>query len=197
MTEAELIDQDGLFHNIVKASAIMQGRYALLPNGPLDLNAGNVLTGIELPKDKYPLVACLPPVSAVDSGNLSSGQWERLTMRLIFACKKGVSGDGQFKDRDPNTNTSLQRSANDWSDMKAVAFAFFHAFEGMERVLRGSARLDERSPLRISRFTNAQSDGISGVLVQFGMALATACLHTDINASDIAIPDSIQNPKFH
>src|SRR5687768_17511413 len=132
MQESQLYDKDGLFHNIVKQSQFMQGRYVVLPNGSSDLGAGNILSGIELPKEKYPLVACLAPTSTFEPSKYR----EYINCRLLFITTTAADGTGSFKHRDPLTNTEQHRVSHNWQDMKASAFAFFQALDALQNKWR-------------------------------------------------------------
>lgn len=196
MTEASLYGKDGLFHQVVKQSAILNGRYVILPNGATDLNAGNILSGIELPKEKYPLVATLPPVSDVPQAN---DKWESFYFRMLFLCTSGYTGDNKIKYPDPLTNTSTHTVPMDWNDMKNLAFGFMKALESIQTrpASRGVWRLSQQTTWRITRVSNAGNEKTSGVLLQFGASLAIDCEFTDINIDAIVLPATEHAKHFH
>lgn len=183
MTELRLYDKDGLFHNIVRKSAVMAGRYHVLPNGTNDLNSSNI-TGIELPKEKYPLVACLAPASYVNP-SAASGQWEHFSFRVLFLTNAEKTGDNQFKGRDHLTNTSQARTPADWHQMKMVALAFMNALEQLQPQAKAWFQLDQRSPWQVRRITRTDNDQLNGVMLSFGAMVATVCIYPDISEAAI------------
>lgn len=183
MTELQLYDKDGLFHNIVKKSTVMAGRYHVLPNGTNDLNSSNI-TGIELPKEKYPLVACLAPASYV-SPTASTAQWEHFNFRVLFLTTAEKTGDNQFKGRDPLTNTSQARTPADWLQMKTVAFAFMNAVEKLQPKAKAWFQLDQRNPWQVRRITRSDTDQLNGVMLSFGAMVATSCNYSDVSDETI------------
>lgn len=199
MTELFIYGTNGLFHNIVKQSAIMNGRYAVLEKGPFDLNLNNLLSGLDIPGDKYPIVACLPPASDVPGTLQGSDAWEIFQFRLLFLCRTYMTGDNQIKLPDFNTNSSLHRIAQDWADMKNAALGFMNALEQLQRkpALRGAFRLAQRPMWRIARVSSKLNDNLSGVLLLFSGELATPCEFTDINISSIEIPTDNHPQHFH
>lgn len=196
MTELQIIDKDGLFHNIAKQSAIINGRYAVLAKGSQDLNMNNLLSGLDLPKDKYPGIFCLPPVSELPC-TLQGGQWETFSFRVLFLTTTNYTGDNQIKSPDFNTNTSLHTIAQDWYDMKTVAFGFMNALESVQKQLRGQFRLSQQSTWRFARVSAQQNDVLSGVLAMFSVSLAADCVYEDINISAIELPAAIHPQHFH
>lgn len=182
MTEAQLYHPDGLFHEIVKRSKIMRGRYHILPNGTSDLNT-NSLKGVELPdaNGDYPLVACLAPRSTLEIGG-----WEKLSFRILFLDTTESTGDNKPKGRDHLTNTSTHKVYQDWQDMKRVATAFVSALVNMPTLL-SKAFVDERAPIVITRITEIEKAKVSGVMLEFRMNIADGCM-TD-NVSDIDVGD--------
>lgn len=195
MTEASVYDKDGLFHSICKASAIMNGRYAVLPNGSVDLNAGNVISGLDIPKEKYPIVACLPPVSVLEPDKTG---WECFYFRLLFLCTSGYTGDNKVKFNDKNTNASLHKTSLDWNDMKNVAFGFLAALQKIKpSQLQGKFTLLQGSPIRFTRVSNALNDRISGVMMQFEARLFIDCEYTDIVQDDIELTFEEHIQHFH
>lgn len=196
MTELQVYGNDGLFHNIVKESSIINGRYAVLEKGANDLNLNNLLNNIELPKEKYPGVFCLPPVSELP-GPVAQAQWECFYIRLLFLCSTGYTGDNQFKTRQVDTNTSTHTIAMDWADMKLVALGFKNALEKIQKNLRTEFHVKQGSPWRITRVSRTQNDQLSGVMAQFECELATSCEFSDINLSGIQLPGVIHPQHFH
>lgn len=196
MTELQIYDKDGLFHNIVKASSILAGRYNILPYGASDLNANNVLTGIELPKDTYPLAVCLPPVSSVP-GTTQSNIGERFVFRMLFLCKSFYSGDNKIKSPDPNTNTSMHTIPMDWNDMKNTAMGFMNSLEQLIPILTGDFIIEQRKDWIINRISNKGVDGVSGVMLTFYGAIGLACEYPDYDVSVITLPMEEHEPHFH
>lgn len=196
MTELQIYGKDGLFHQIIKVSAIMSGRYTVLPYGASDLNANNVLSGIELPKDKYPLVACLPPISYLP-GTTQSNNGETFQFRLLFLAKTFYSGDNQIKTTDPGTNTSMHSIPMDWNDMKIIATGFMNALEKLTPDLSGMFSVSQKSNWSISRVSNKAVDGVSGVLLSFNANVPLPCDYPDINFSAIILPTAEHLQHFH
>lgn len=187
MDELQLYGKEGLFHQVVKRSAVFNGRYGVLKKGG-DLNLNNVLSGIELPApgDTYPGVFCLPPQSTIN-GTLQNGDWECFYFRLFFLCTTGYTGDNQIKEPDPSTNTSLHTVAMDWSDMKGLALGFMNALEKLQKnpALRSEFRLGQKEPWKIFRLSNLQNANVSGVMLQFEGQINVPCEFTDINIDGI------------
>lgn len=191
MTEKNLYDRDGLFHNITKQSTVMAGRYVVLPNGANDLNAGNILSGIELPQAKYPLVACLPPTSDIVSG---FEKWEYFICRLLFLDTTAADGTGQMTSRSQATNTSGRSAQAIWQSMKECAFAFLSALEAMQDKTRNQFIIDSSTPYRFARVSNREKDLVSGLMVQIKVGVFHACSFADIpeNKYDqIVIPNML------
>lgn len=199
MDEFQVYDKNGLFHNVVKKSIIMAGRYAILSTGSGELNRSNLLSGIELPTEKYPLVACLPPISNLKP-SLQEGQWERMNFRLLFLCRSHTTGDNEIKSRDHNTNTSQHTISRDWNDMKKVALSFMNALERTCKRMRDKFRLSDSSDWNINRITEAQNDKVNGVLVQFSGSIFTGCTFediTDVNIALIDLPAEVHTAHYH
>lgn len=196
MTELQLYGKDGLFHNIVKQSAVFNGRYGVLPKGGTDLNLNNILTNLELPKAKYPGVFCIPPISDLPA-TVQQAPWECFYFRLFFLCTTGYTGDNQIKAPDPLTNTSLHTVPMDWNDMKNLALAFMNALEKLTPRLRGQFILSQKGEWRIARLSNVQNDNLSGVVIQFEGKIAAPCEFTDINIAEIELPTAVHQNHFH
>lgn len=196
MTEFQLYDKNGLFHNIVKQSAIMSGRYAVLPKGAHDLNLNNLLSTLDLPKDKYPGVFCLPPVSDIP-GTVQQAPWETFNFRLLFLCTTNYTGDNKIKKPDFNTNSSLHTMSMDWNDMKNVALGFMNALEKLHVKTRGAFRLGQKGDWRFIRISGVQNDNVSGVIVLFQAAIAVTCTFEDIDINAIEIPVADHQTHFH
>lgn len=189
MTELQTYGIDGLFHNLVKQSRVMAGRYAVLHKGAHDLNMNNLLSTIELPTDfKYPGVFCLPPVSESDN---PVGGYELFNFRLIFVCTAEQTGDNQIKYKEPFTNTSLVKTAHDWQDMKEVAFSFMSALKKVGKSVKEFYLSEQSSTIRIARFSNMQNDNLNGVMLFFSAAIFSKCEYSDIEVSDanLVFPD--------
>lgn len=195
MTEFQLYDKDGLFHNVVKQSAIMAGRYAVLPKGAHDLNLNNLLSTLDLPKDKYPGVFCLPPVSELPA--TVQGSWEVFHFRLLFLCTTHSTGDNKIKKPDFNTNSSLHTISMDWNDMKNMALEFLNALEQVQRKVLNEFRLGQNREWRIIRISAVQNDNVSGAMLFFPCSLATTCTYSDINIDAIEIPVTDHQTHFH
>lgn len=199
MTEYQLYGKDGLFHSIVKASKIMKGRYAILPGGGMDLNMNNVLSGLEFPKAKYPMVCCLTPMSAFTQASVV-GQWEVYNFTLFFVTTTHNTGDNKLKRPDPSTNSSLHKSPMDWSDMHQVMLGFMTALETTGKNFRAGLRIDQKGQWVVGRFTEKGNDKVSGVFIRFSASIPALCEYPDINPDDIELPDfeTIDHPQhFH
>lgn len=196
MTEFQLYDKDGLFHNIVKQSAILNGRYAVLPKGAHDLNLNNLLSSLDLPKDKFPGAFLLPPVSELPA-TVQQGAWETFNFRILFLCTTSYTGDNKIKKRDQNTNSSLHTISMDWNDMKGMALEFMNALEKIQRKVISQFRLAQRGDWRIIRISGVQNDNVSGVMIMFQGAIATTCTFSDININAIQIPVADHTKHFH
>lgn len=182
MNEYQIYGKEGLFHNVTKASTIMNGRYAVLAKGGGDLNRNNILTDLDLPKDKYPGVFCLPPVS--DIATVQQASWETFSFRLLFLCTLHYTGDNKIKSPDFNTNSSLHKLEMDWSDMKDVALSFMNA---LERLKLPGFRMGQQGTRRIIRVSDMQNDRVSGVMIMFTAAIAVECVFTDINIDNVPV----------
>lgn len=190
MEEYYVYGKYGLFFQIAKASAILNGRYAVLPKGGGDLNRNNLLSDLDLPKDKYPGVFCLPPVSDLETAQQAS--WESFSFRLLFLTTTYYTGDNKIKAPDPNTNSSLHKMEMDWSDMHDVALNFMNA---LEKVKFPGFRMGQKGLWRIIRVTDVQNDRVSGVMVIFTASIAVQCDFTDIDPADVALP--VLTPNIH
>lgn len=186
MDELQIYGNDGLFHNIVNKSAVFAGRYGVLPKGGQDLNLNNILSGIEFPKDKYPGVFCVPPLSELKA-TVQQAAWECFYFRLYFLCTSKYTGDNQFKFREPSTNTSKHKVPEDWSDMKNLALGFMNALEKVQKKIITQFRLKQSGEWKIIRLSNVQNDNLSGVMIQFAAEISTPCAFTDINVDNVDI----------
>lgn len=191
MTELNIYGTDGIFHMIVKASSVMDGRYAVLERGARDLNINNLLSGLELPESKYPGVFCLPPQSDTDN---TTGAWETFEFRLLFLCSSYSTGDNQIKYADDLTNTSLHTVAQDWSDMKNCAMGFIHALRQVEV---SGFRLSQNRNYRIIRLSEIQNDRLSGVMLLFNAALFNSCSYDDIDMNALEAEFSNHQNHYH
>jgi hypothetical protein len=194
MDELQLYGKEGLFHNIVKQSAIMDGRYGVIEKGG-DLNLNNVLSGIEFPESAYPGVFCLPPISAIKEVSVQQATWECFYFRLFFMCTTESTGDNQLKGRIPETNTSSHKVNMDWNDMKVVAMNFINALEQLQRnpEIRGKFRLGQKEPWKIVRLSRVNNPVLSGVMLQFEGELSVPCEFTDININNSEVLAGIIN----
>lgn len=199
MNELSLYNTNGLFHNITKQSAILNGRYAILQKGAHDLNMNNLISGLDLPKegDKYPGHFCLPPVSELPGTLQASNSWETFQFRSLFLCRTNYTGDNKIKSPDFNTNSSLHTIPMDWADMKMVAANFMNALEKMHPRLRGEFRLSQQTTWRIIRVSGMQNDNLSGVMVLFSGSIAAPCEFTDIDIPAIELPVDNHPTHFH
>lgn len=196
MSEFRVYGNNGLFHNVVKQSAIFNGRYALLEKGAPDLNISNLMNGLELPvRAKYPGVFCFPPYSELES-TLVSG-WEEFYFRILFLAKTGVTGDNLVKMPDPLTNTSLHTAGQDWSDMKDLCLEFINALEQLQNSTRTFFRMGQKTGYKISRVTRMQNDNVSGVMVTFPASVAITCVFDDIDTAAVEIPADTHTKHFH
>lgn len=192
MHEHQIYGKDGLFHNIVKQSKIFAGRYAILPQGAVDLNTNNILSGLDIPADKYPIVACLPPASTFD--NAPAG-WEHFYFQLLFLCTAGYTGDNKVKFNDQNTNASLHAQDLDWNDMKNGALAWYDALMKIKpTMLQGKFKLMQGATIRIRRITAMQNDKLSGIMFSFEAALVIDCDYSDIEGDvSLEIPQHAEH----
>lgn len=198
MTEFQVYGEDGLFHSIVKASKIMNGRYAVLPHGAMDLNMNNAISGIEFPKSKYPGVFCLTPMSAFTQSSVI-GQWESYNFTLLFVTTTHNSGNNKLKRPDPSTNSSLHTSPMDWSDMHQVMLGFMTSLETSGRTIRSHFRLDQKGQFVVGRFSNKNNDNLSGVWVRFTVSIPAICeVSSQWNAVQLPDFETIIHPEhFH
>lgn len=185
MREFQIYGKDGLFHNVVKASAVMNGRYAVLSKGGGDINRNNILSDLDLPKAKYPAVFCLPPVS--DLGTVQQAGWENFSFRLLFLATTHYTGDNKIKFPDKNTNSSLHTIPMDWSDMKQIGLNFMNA---LERIRLTGFRMNQQGSWKIVRVSDMQNDRLSGVMMVFSAGIAVDCEFTDINIDNITTTTS-------
>lgn len=198
MTELQLYGTDGIFHNIIKQSAIMNGRYALLERGGTDLNLNNILSGLDAPKYQFPLTACVCPTSSLD-GSIKPGLREDFYFMLFFLTTTKYTGDNKIKSPDPLTNTSMHKISYDWQDMKTVALNFMNALEKVQKKI-SSQFIVNSGKRKITRITDVQNQSLSGVMISFESGLTTDCEYTDITADKIAmiqLPTTIHQPHFH
>jgi hypothetical protein len=190
MDELQLYGDEGLFHQVVKQSAVFNGRYGVLPKGGTDLNLNNILSGIEFPKEKYPGVFCVPPLSELPA-TVQQAPWECFYFRIFFLCTTNSTGDNKIKSPDPSTNTSLHTVPMDWSDMKTLALNFMNALEKIQKPLIKQFRLKQREPWKIVRLSKVQNDNLSGVMLQFQGEISTPCAFTDIDIDGTGIMEEI------
>lgn len=194
MTEVQIYEKDGLFHNLVKLSQIMNGRYAAISDGS-DMNTNNVLSYLEANQNKYPVVVCTIPPSIVEPGYILTPGKEDFTFRLYFLCTTNYTGDNQVKSRDPGTGTSLHNERFDVSDMKNVALSFMKALQSIEQTTRGSIfYFAPKQPYKIQRIVNAGNDKVAGVAMQFVLKVTLDCDYTDIDISGTDIDTLITVP---
>lgn len=196
MNEIMLYGQNGLFHNIIRQSSILNGRYAIIPRTGADLNANNLLSGLDFPAGKYPGVFCAPPYSVIPT-TTKAGYWERLYFRLYFLTTTLYTGDNQIKFVDTNTNTSMHTINQDWSEMKELAFEFIHALESIQLAHIKEWRLGQKDEWQLNRMTNLQNDRLTGVCLHFEMQLPIVCDYEDINVSAIDYPIEEHITHFH
>lgn len=202
INETDIYYKEGLFHNAVKQSDIMAGNYVVLPKNASDLNTNNILSGIEIPipgVGKYPLVACLPPVSLMEP-TTAKGTPEYFAFTLLFLCTSDSTGDNQFKNRIPETNTSLHTPVYDWNDMKRVALSFLAGLESAQKKLLNYFHLDQRTQWRVTRLTKMQVDNVSGVMLQFTCVIKNGCTFDDIPAdkfANIILPTGTHATHMH
>lgn len=189
MTELQIYGKDGLFHSIVKANKIMNGRYAVLPGGGMDLNMNNVLSGIDFPQAKYPGVFCLTPTSAFLNASVI-GQWESYNFTLFFVTTANNTGDNKLKKPDAKTNSSLHTTPEDWSDMHQIMVGFMAKLEEVSRSreLRSGLRMDQKSQWIINRFSNKGNDNVNGVVVRFTLSIPALCEFTE-QWNEVDLPD--------
>lgn len=189
MTELAIYEKDGLFHNVVKKSTIMNGRYVALSDGK-DLNTNNVITHLEQVKSKYPIVVCTIPFSIIQVKG-----WEDFFFKMYFLCTSGYTGDNQFKNRDHLTNTSMHKTTFDVSDMKTVALSFMSVLEQIEMQTKGNLlRFKDKQPYKIERIINITGDKVSGVSLSFMMQAAVECLYNDVNVNDTTLAELFTSP---
>lgn len=189
MDELQIYEKDGLFHNIIKTSQIMAGRYAAINDGS-EMNIGNIITHLDAVKPTFPITVCTVPYSQIDfvnSGN-SPGR-ESYIFRLWFLCTTNYTGDNKIKFNDPATNTSLHNARFDISDMKQVCFSFIQTLEALERktMSRTFSLSGPGNTHKIERIIKANSANLSGVYITFGMDVPLDC----DSYTDVVRPDNI------
>jgi hypothetical protein len=195
MNEISIYGKNGLFHNIIKQSRIMNGRYQVLPKGSHDLNMNNLLSGLDLPTTQYPGVFCLPPTSDL----MDTSAWETLNFRVLFVCTSEGTGDNQIKYPDHTTNASQVNTAKDWNDMKEVALSFMNALTKIQKSMMPMADwyVGEKGSWRIVRFAQMQNDNLSGVMVMFSMNIFDKCEYGDIEVNDVDLIFPQLETTFH
>lgn len=193
MNEAQLYHTDGLFHNIIKQSRIMDGRYAVLPKGSHDLNMNNILSGLDLPSEKYPGVFCLPPISEMQSA--TGGQL--FNFRILFVTTSTGTGDNQIKYIDTITGAAQENPAKDWNDMKVVALSFMQSLEKIQKSFLKEFHLSQTETFRIVRFAQMQNDNLNGVMLMFSMIMYDVCQYSDIQLTDVNVLFPDHETTFH
>jgi len=205
MNELDIYDKGGLFNKIVEAlpDNIFNGRYAALEKHTNEINQNNLISILDEVKEKYPLVACMPPASSVN-GPVKNGSWELFNFRLLFLCNDKYTGDNQLINRDHLTNTSLTRSNTDVFDMKYQSSIFLAALE--EVLEKGSApgggrminqfRIAQNSNYRFTRIVRQGTERLSGVMVDFQGQLLIKCVNASF-AGSIIISERDYQPLKH
>lgn len=204
--ELFLYDRDkGLFKEILKSSAIIQGRYHVSPNYGTNLNTNNLdeflkddKYGLMTPTQKYPICVCMTPGSRFTK--INDQKWEEFWFSLYFLCTAEQDGTNQIKKLDKASNTSGQHPWYDWSDMKQCAADFIEILKKViYKRLAGSVPIKsllnidfERA--MITRITKFNNDRLNGVSVTFTAYMATdACTLKDYGdvVNDVTIPPLI------
>lgn len=202
--ELFIYDRDkGLFKEILKQSTVLAGRYHVSPNYGHDLNTSNLeqyikdpASGLSDVKQKYPCCVCIAPKSSFIT--INGARWERFYFPLFFLCKSFVTGTGQIKTPDRDTNTSAHHVWQDWKDMKEVAANFL---ELLKTVIKTKATVatevvaavplksilnvdfENATVRRLARFNN---DQVTGVEVTFMVMLSSgSCVLSDYNNAAI------------
>jgi len=190
LSEVQIYEKDGLFHNIVKLSKVMAGRYTAISDGS-DMNTNNVASILEAAKEKYPIVACTIPYSIIQRPG-----WEDFAFRIFFLCTTNYTGDNQIKVRDPGTNTSMHNERFDVNDMKIVALNFLRALEMIQEAGKGKpVHFKDKQPYKLHRIVNKGNDKLSGCFVDFQLASELACDYTDIDLTGIDLNTLLTVPQ--
>lgn len=197
MTEVQIYEKDGLFHNIVKLSKIMKGSYVAISNGG-EMNTNNLLSALEPAKNKYPIVACTIPKSVIGP----PPGWEDFTFRIYFLCTTNYTGDNQIKQRDPGTNTSMHGERYDVNDMKIVCLNFMAVLENIQQAYRGNLfHFKDKVPYVLERIVNQGNDKVAGCYISFILKAPLVCDYTDIVLAGVDINTLItvpaHIPHFH
>ena len=212
INELFLYDREkGLFKEILKKSAIIEGRYHVSPNGGKDLDTNNLetyikdpLNGLSGPDQKYPICVCMTPRSRIV--NINGRRLEEFTFNLYFVCNTFYTGTNQIKAHDKDTNTSAHHIWYDWMDMKRSAEGFLFMLDSQlkrkitvgEKIfpLRAYANLGDSAIY--NRLTKFNNDRLSGVSLAFNMLLdATVCDsedYSEVNPEDITMPPADIHP---
>lgn len=184
--ELQIYEKNGLFHNITKSSAIMNGRYAAIVDGA-DFNVNNIIAKLDSLKSQFPMVACQVPFSLVNGVDAGFPGIEDYVFRMYFVCRTGSTGDNQTKVKDPLTNTSLHNAKFDASDMKKVCFSFMRALEKLERKTKQRIFIIKTpQQYRIDRIISMNNANLSGVYITFILQVPFQCdQFTDVDLTGI------------
>lgn len=190
-----------LFKNILSASMVIEGRFVILNRIAADMNSSNfgedvndALGGLTTSK-KYPAVVMTPPIET--SINDDKGMY---TMRfdMYFLTKYGITGDGDVKSKDLETNRSLHTKEQDWKDMREVAANFRRK---LRELIRRPPVCNEIREVKDSRdeyyrITYKMNDNVNGIKLCFELQLVDDCnaLADYDNDVEIEIPDLSPHP---
>ena len=155
----------------------MEGRFHICPHWGSELNAGNLERVIEqtigeLPAKKYPLTIMMPPRSSGDFADGEYGVKEGYNFVLLFLTTTFTDGNGQVKNPNPDTGTSMHTIVEDWHDMKRCAASFMRV---LKELMPANFILSERTPQYIDPISTMGNDRLSGVMLQFAATLFTGC----------------------
>ncbi len=190
-----------LFKNILSASTVIEGRFVILNRIAADMNSSNfgedvldALGGLTV-KKKYPAVVMMAPyeTSLNDGKRTSSMKFE-----MYFLTKDGVTGDGNVKNRDVETNRTTHTKEEDWKDMREVAGNFrikLREIVGKPPVCN-QVREVKDSRDEYSRITYKMNDNVNGVKLCFELQLVDDCtpLADYDEDAEIVVPDLSPHP---
>lgn len=188
---------------ILTNSSVMEGRFIVAPGYGTDLNTNNlgdvVKDALEAYKPidvKYPVCVLLPPIEVIDS--VQKG-WSRFRMEQFFLCRKNYTGDGQFKQLNPPTNTDEHTIEQDWKDMREAALDFRKKMNDSIRENNYQRFIHTASDLKeiIRRVSNMGNDRLNGVQLSYELRVAFPCEVADYTESPITLPTITNTHPIH
>jgi hypothetical protein len=178
-----------LFKALVEQDPVLQGRFFVAEGYGNDLNANNFdnvikdAVGAMTTAQKYPVAILFPPVEVIAKGY--DWNWSQFRLKMYFLTTSYYDVNG-IKAQDLNTNTSDYPILKDWADMRKVAGQFRVNFNDYTRK-NGLNVVHERQniPDFYERISKRGNDRVSGVALQWEIALNIGCPEPNYNASQI------------